>query len=636
MAVARIDALADESHARVTEVVARHERTLLRVARQASLCHDDALDAYQRALEIFVRRVDTVDRATEVAWLKVVVRHEAMAIRRARVESVAGDELDLDAFVPAVGAQRRGASSSSEERVRRSAEALRALKPDEAKALMMKAHGLSYAEIGERNGWSYTKVNRAVTEGRRRFINTYNGIEAGEECERFEPIVQALSAGSATTAQVLQIRPHLRHCNACRATVRELHVSRLRRASLFSPIVRPHQPQARDRRAVPPSPGVRPRHRHRARQRRRRRPDRDGRRRARSVPRRRRASEPSASSPATCRTSAATSRLECARSTTEAPQGAPTRSATRSARATGRHQGRVVVGSRDRATPAPKPKASTARARRREAKKEAAPREFGFENQAPAASTAEPSATTAIPTPTDADQDGVQDVQPRRAGVLAVMSRLKAVLTALFYCVVASTTLRLLCLPAALCVLFVVPSTTHAQERAVGTYAVANCWSDREGRSVSAFTTHFATQGHEDQVRLRAATEPGLRGVVTQNIPGKGRVKAGSMAEVSIVAPPGTEMLEFTWDARLRRVDCRYAMQAWAAVPGSKPITLRQRQGQPQLRAPRARADRPGQREEALHSRGDRRSSSESSASARASRTGARQRVRTTSALSRP
>ena len=31
---------------------------------------------------------------------------------------------------------------------------------------MMKAHSLSYEEIGERNGWSYTKVNRAITEGR--------------------------------------------------------------------------------------------------------------------------------------------------------------------------------------------------------------------------------------------------------------------------------------------------------------------------------------------------------------------------------------------------------------------------------------------------------------------------------------
>ena len=73
MAVARIDGLGDEARARVTAVVARHERTLLRVARQASLCQDDALDAYQRALEIFVRRVESVAPETEVAWLKVVI-----------------------------------------------------------------------------------------------------------------------------------------------------------------------------------------------------------------------------------------------------------------------------------------------------------------------------------------------------------------------------------------------------------------------------------------------------------------------------------------------------------------------------------------------------------------------------------
>ena len=142
-------------------VVRRHERTLLRVARQASLCHDDALDAYQRALEIFVRRVDTVDPATEVAWLKVVVRHEAMAIRRARSEAVADEDLDLDSLVPGVERSVDEQIASSE-RVRRSAEALRALKPDEAKALMMKAHGLSYEEIGERNGWSYANVTATL------------------------------------------------------------------------------------------------------------------------------------------------------------------------------------------------------------------------------------------------------------------------------------------------------------------------------------------------------------------------------------------------------------------------------------------------------------------------------------------
>ena len=235
MAAARTDGVAHDHRSRVAAVVVRHERALLRVARQASLCHDDALDAYQRALEIFVRRVETVDPATEVAWLKVVIRHEAMAIRRARSESVAGEDLDLDTFIP--GSDRSVEDQiASGERVRRSAEALRALKPDEAKALMMKAHGLSYDEIGERNGWSYTKVNRAITEGRRRFMRVYEGIESGAECERFAPIVEALAGGAATAAQVLEIRPHLRHCTVCRATVRDLHLSRLRRASLFWPI----------------------------------------------------------------------------------------------------------------------------------------------------------------------------------------------------------------------------------------------------------------------------------------------------------------------------------------------------------------------------------------------------------------
>jgi RNA polymerase sigma factor (sigma-70 family) len=236
LAVIPTNGIAADPRARVAAVAARHESALLRIARQASLCDDDALDAYQRALEIFVRRVETVEPATEVAWLKVVIRHEAMAIRRTRSESVADQELDFDAFTSGLERDVDDQIASSE-RVRRSAEALRALKPDEAKALMMKAHGLSYEEIGERNGWSYTKVNRAISEGRRRFMAAFSGIESGEECERFAPIVEALALGSATSAQLVAIRPHLRHCTACRAAMRDLHLTRLHRASLLWPIL---------------------------------------------------------------------------------------------------------------------------------------------------------------------------------------------------------------------------------------------------------------------------------------------------------------------------------------------------------------------------------------------------------------
>jgi DNA-directed RNA polymerase specialized sigma24 family protein len=41
-----------------------------------------------------------------------------------------------------------------------------ALKPDERTALMLFGLGCSYREIGELRGWTYTKVNRCVTEGR--------------------------------------------------------------------------------------------------------------------------------------------------------------------------------------------------------------------------------------------------------------------------------------------------------------------------------------------------------------------------------------------------------------------------------------------------------------------------------------
>ena len=221
--------------ARVSRLVARHERSLLRVARHWSLCPDDALDAYQRALEIYVRRLDSLDPATEIAWLKVVVKHEALAVRRERAESLPLEEADLDGRAPE---SQRPVDDlmAGRERVRRSAEALRRVKPDEAKALVLKAQGLSYEEIGESLNWTYTKVNRCITEGRARFLAVYTQIEAGEECERFAPTLAALIGGTASADALLELRPHIRNCARCRATVRELHATRLGRLAALWPV----------------------------------------------------------------------------------------------------------------------------------------------------------------------------------------------------------------------------------------------------------------------------------------------------------------------------------------------------------------------------------------------------------------
>ena len=221
--------------ARVANVVARHERSLMRVARHWSLCRDDALDAYQRALEIYVRRIDAVDPVTEISWLRVVVKHEALAVRRMRAESVTVEDVDLDGHAPE--AQRPvDELLAARERVSRGAEALRRLKPDEAKALMLKAEGHSYKEISEQLGWTYTKTNRSITEGRARFLKVFAEIETGAECERVAPTLAALVGGTATADALLELRPHLQHCTTCRATVRSLHESRLGRLAALWPI----------------------------------------------------------------------------------------------------------------------------------------------------------------------------------------------------------------------------------------------------------------------------------------------------------------------------------------------------------------------------------------------------------------
>ena len=99
---------------------------------------------------------------------------------------------------------------------------------------MLKAEGLSYKEIGERLGWTYTKVNRAITEGRRRFLHLYEELETGVECERLAPTLHALAQGTASSEATLELRPHLRNCAGCRATVRALHTTHLGRLSAFA------------------------------------------------------------------------------------------------------------------------------------------------------------------------------------------------------------------------------------------------------------------------------------------------------------------------------------------------------------------------------------------------------------------
>jgi RNA polymerase sigma factor (sigma-70 family) len=150
-------------------LLAAAEPAFRRTAHRYSLCADDAEDAYQRAVEILLTKAP--DRAPPelAAWMQVVTRREALALRRLRERLLAGGDDDGDP-IGGLLCERPGPAEHAErrERVTAAARALAVLKPNERLAIVLQAHGYSYAEICGLCGWTYTKVNRSLAEGRAR------------------------------------------------------------------------------------------------------------------------------------------------------------------------------------------------------------------------------------------------------------------------------------------------------------------------------------------------------------------------------------------------------------------------------------------------------------------------------------
>jgi RNA polymerase sigma factor (sigma-70 family) len=222
---ARVRLTHDEAQELVLTTVATQAESLLRTAYRHSLCADDAHDAYQRGMEIFLRRARTLNPKTAGHWLHVVVKHEALEVRRGRTAAVAYEDVDFDRHTSPHSASPEEQALGAE-RTTRAAEALKRLKPQELRAMWLKALGHSYAEISAETGFSATKVNRCLSEGRKSFLERFEGIEAGAECERWQPVLSAIMDGEATAAQITEARPHLRNCPACRATLRGMDRAR--------------------------------------------------------------------------------------------------------------------------------------------------------------------------------------------------------------------------------------------------------------------------------------------------------------------------------------------------------------------------------------------------------------------------
>ena len=221
---------ASEASARrraASALIESHDRVFRRTARRCSICADDAEDAYQRALEILLTKAPPIEGDALVRWMQTVTKREALAVRRQRERLLDSprasvpDEADRDPL-ESIASEAPGPNdrAARRERVARSGEALRSLKPQEVRALILKAQGYSYAEIGEITGWSYTKINRCMAEGRKRFLQVFAEIEQGRRCEELAAALSEMADGEDADGTAEAVRFHLRSCAACRAKLR--------------------------------------------------------------------------------------------------------------------------------------------------------------------------------------------------------------------------------------------------------------------------------------------------------------------------------------------------------------------------------------------------------------------------------
>ena len=139
----------------------RHGATIMAVARRFAATPEDAEDAYQRGVEILLTKAPTTAEDELVPWLRTVVKHEAWAIRRQRQRAAPVAD---DGRVPEPLSEVALTHDQAErlDRLRIGAEALKHLKPQEIRALVLRAEGYSYKQIQELTGWTYTKVNAPV------------------------------------------------------------------------------------------------------------------------------------------------------------------------------------------------------------------------------------------------------------------------------------------------------------------------------------------------------------------------------------------------------------------------------------------------------------------------------------------
>lgn len=238
---------------RLTEFLRRHEGSLKAVARRYAASAEDAEDAYQRAIELLLTKGPDGGSRVWLSWTHTVIRHEALRLRRGQGWTwAAGDSSRLEqaSADATLGPRRPEAGDPADVYERRDdfgrfRQCFLRLKRNEQRALCLIGEGYTYGEISEITGWTRTKLNRHLSEGRSRLRGMLAGIEDGRRCAELAGPISRLADGEASEIETAEAHDHLRVCLSCRAKLTNYRAIPGRAAALFPAL--PAHPSVGDR-----------------------------------------------------------------------------------------------------------------------------------------------------------------------------------------------------------------------------------------------------------------------------------------------------------------------------------------------------------------------------------------------------
>ena len=196
---------------------------LIRYAARFTRSLHDAEDAYQRTMELALTRAPVVEPQRFMAWLRTVLRNEAIAVSAARhregpaagadVPDGYGEVLEDGVSVDVLAEWR--------ERYRSIQDGLAGLSDAQRICLMLQTAGASYERIREITGFSLRKVERSVLEGRADLTAWELRLASGDACADLDEMIGRVAAAQASARERRVVSRHVKHCGTCRATLRD-------------------------------------------------------------------------------------------------------------------------------------------------------------------------------------------------------------------------------------------------------------------------------------------------------------------------------------------------------------------------------------------------------------------------------